>query len=178
MRATRIVPIRVYRTGTKFMTYDNTSEQQGWLTYRVGQGILIEDGKILLSGNRWYSGKPLVWTLPGGRAEEGEATQEAVVREFREETGLEVETLELAYVAESRSLLNKRLFLVCAFVVRRISGELQSRDAAVEALQFVLPAELDTYLPAPSLGGPLRFFLQNPDARARYWYFPEYQPGD
>ena len=104
------------------MTYDNAGEQQGWAAYRVGQGILIEDGKVLLSGNRWYSNKPLAWTLPGGRAEDSEGVIEAVVREWREETGLEVEVLDLAYVSEFRSVLNKRLFLACAFIVRRISG--------------------------------------------------------
>ena len=54
------------------MSYDNSPEQPGWIIYRVGQGILIEDGRVLLGGNRWYSNRPLMWTLPGGRADEGE----------------------------------------------------------------------------------------------------------
>ena len=160
------------------MTYDNTGEQQGWATYRVGQGILIEDRKVLLSGNRWYSAKPLAWTLPGGRAEEGEGVAEAVVREWREETGLDVEVLDLAYVAESRSVVAKRLFLVCAFVVRRLSGELSCQaDTGVEELRFVSPQELDEYLPAPSLGDPLRWYLAHPGEGVRYWFFPEYSRG-
>src|SRR5690349_6766308 len=85
------------------MTYDSQPQSPGWSVNRVGQGILVEEGRVLLSGNRWYSGKPLVWTLPGGRAEEGEGISEALVREFHEETGLQVEVGDLAYVAESRS---------------------------------------------------------------------------
>lgn len=160
------------------MTYDNIPSQPGWTTYRVGQGILIEDGKVLLSGNRWYSDRPLAWTLPGGRAEEGESTIDAVVREFQEETGLEVRALDLAYVAESRSAVQRRLFLVCAFAVERISGELTCQaDSGVEELRFVRPDELDTYLPAPSLGDPLRWYLSHQGGSVRYWFFPEYTAG-
>jgi ADP-ribose pyrophosphatase YjhB (NUDIX family) len=162
------------------MSYDNPLEQPGWAIYRVGQGILIEDGRVLLSGNRWYSNKPLVWTLPGGRAEEGEGVAEAAVREFWEETGLRVEVVDLAFVAEARSLARRRLFLTCAFTVRRVSGELppaslspQAGDA-VEELRFVPFGELDAYLSAPSLRDPLHWYLEPASEGARYWFFPEY----
>ena len=50
------------------MTYDQVAKQAGWGSHRVGQGILLDGDMVLLSGNRWYSGRPLMWTLPGGRA--------------------------------------------------------------------------------------------------------------
>jgi 8-oxo-dGTP diphosphatase len=157
------------------MTYNDSSPQESWQHFRVGQGILVEGGKVLLSGNRWWSGKPLVWTLPGGRADDGEGVAEALVREFKEETGLEVELLDLAYVAEARSAVSRRLFLTCAFAVRRIAGELSCHaDPAVEELRFVPLDELSTYLPSPSLGLPLQWFLDHPGEPARYWFFPEY----
>jgi ADP-ribose pyrophosphatase YjhB (NUDIX family) len=159
------------------MTYDSTNPQAEWTVFRVGQGILVQDGGVLLSGNRWYSDKPLVWTLPGGRTEEGEGVAEALVREFREETGLEIAVGQLAYVAEARSTTQRRLFLVCAFVVRRVSGVLScERDEGVEELKFVPPAALDEYVPAPSIGDPLRHYLSHLDEPARYWFFPEYTP--
>ena len=157
------------------MSYDHTIERLGWQVSRVGQGILIEDDKMLLCGNRWYTGKPLVWTLPGGRAEESEGVAEGLIREFREETGLEIEVGALAYVAEARSLIRRQLFLTCAFLVTCISGELtHAGDAAVEALQFVPFSDLPQYLPSPSIGDPLRWYIQHPAEAARYWYFPEY----
>ena len=157
------------------MTYDNTPDNPNWETFRVGQGILVEEGRVLLSGNRWFSDKPLMWTLPGGRAEEGEGVIEALVREFREETGLDVEVLDLAFVAEARSALRKRLFLTCAFTVRRISGDLSCEgDPGVEELRFVHVEELGAYITSPSLGNPLRWYVEHPDERPRYWLFPEY----
>lgn len=157
------------------MTYDNVAPQDAWAHFRVGQGILVEDGKVLLSGNRWYSGKPLVWTLPGGRAEDGEGVGEATAREFLEETGLRVEVAELAFVVEARSAVSRRLFLTCAFRVRLLSGTpATGSDPAVEELRFVPFEELPLFLPSPSLGQPLRWHLDHPGGPARYWFFPEY----
>jgi 8-oxo-dGTP diphosphatase len=135
----------------------------------------MEEGKVLLSGNRWYSGKPLVWTLPGGRAEEGEGMSDALVREFREETGLRVEVGDLAYVAESRSEVRRQIFLVCAFEVRRLEGTLSCEgDPGVEELRFVPVREVGQYMPAPTIGGPLQWYFEHPGDRTRYWFFPEY----
>ncbi|MEO8285576.1 MAG: NUDIX hydrolase [Chloroflexota bacterium] len=157
------------------MTHDLQPETPGWTVHRVGQGILLGDNGVLLSGNRWFSGKPLVWTLPGGRAEEGEGISDALVREFREETGLDIEVGALAYVAESRSVVRKQIFLVCAFVVTRVAGDLSCEgDEAVEELRFVHVSEIGSYMPAPSIGGPLRSYFEQGGAGARYWFFPEY----
>ena len=157
------------------MTYDNVTEQPGWRISRVGQGILLDSGGVLLSGNRWYSDKPLVWTLPGGRAEDGEGIRDALVREFREETALSVEVLELAFVVEARSVARRQLFLTCVFRVRRLSGELSCEaDPGVEELRAVSRADLPLYMPSPSIGDPLRYYLSHPEEPARYWFFPEY----
>jgi ADP-ribose pyrophosphatase YjhB (NUDIX family) len=160
------------------MTYDLQEEPAGWRVQRVGQGILVEDGKVLLSGNRWYSDKPLVWTLPGGRAEEDEGIADALVREFREETGLTIEVGRLAYVAESRSVVRRQIFLVCAFVVQQVEGALScAGDEGVEELRFVSIGDLEQYVPTPSIGGPLRGYFDNPEGSAQYWFFPEYMSG-
>jgi ADP-ribose pyrophosphatase YjhB (NUDIX family) len=157
------------------MVYDRVPRHVGWRWQRVGQGVLIEDGRVLLSANRWYSDRPPVWTLPGGRADDGEGVAEAVVRELREETGLVVEITGLAFVAEARSTQRRQIFLTCGFTVKRLSGELNCEaDPAVEELRFVSAADLGVYLPSPSLGDPLRWFLEHPHDGARYWYFPEY----
>lgn len=57
----------------------------------AGRVLLIERGKPPGEG---------LWSVPGGRVELGEAVAEAVAREVREETGLEVTVGELVAVVE------------------------------------------------------------------------------
>ena len=61
----------------------------------VGVGaVVVHDGRVLLvrRGTEPLKGH---WTLPGGMLEVGEALTAGVVREVREETGLDVEPVEL-----------------------------------------------------------------------------------
>ena len=55
----------------------------------VGAVVHDAEGRLLLiqRGHDPHGGR---WTLPGGRVEAGETLEEAVVREIREETGLDV----------------------------------------------------------------------------------------
>jgi mutator protein MutT len=59
--------------------------------HRVVVGALRSEGRVLL-GHRsptraWY---PDVWDFPGGHIEDGETPSEALVRELREELGIDV----------------------------------------------------------------------------------------
>ena len=63
-------------------------------SYRIG-GVLIKDKKILLTkGGDDYS-------LPGGHAQIGETSQETIIREFKEETGFDVEPLYVTSTYEN-----------------------------------------------------------------------------
>ncbi|GAB3482010.1 NUDIX hydrolase [Amycolatopsis cihanbeyliensis] len=53
-------------------------------------GILHDEAGRLLLIRRANEPSRGLWTLPGGRVETGESDAEAVARELREETGLEV----------------------------------------------------------------------------------------
>lgn len=68
---------------------------------RVG-AVIIRDGSVLMVRERpsTSSGRhdgPEVWTLPGGGVEDGEDLETAVRREVREETGLVVTSVRLAF---------------------------------------------------------------------------------
>lgn len=56
-----------------------------------GVRILLIDERRVLLVSHWYA--PWAWTLPGGGVNKGETPEEAAMREAREETGLEVNTI-------------------------------------------------------------------------------------
>jgi 8-oxo-dGTP diphosphatase len=59
--------------------------------------VRADDGRILLARRAGPPEKGK-WDLPGGFLEEGEHPRDAVVRELREETGLEIEPIELVAI--------------------------------------------------------------------------------
>jgi len=66
----------------------------------LGVGALIYEGDRILMAQR---GKPPLeglWSLPGGLVETGESLADAVRREVREETGLEVRPLDVLEIFE------------------------------------------------------------------------------
>lgn len=59
---------------------------QGCFNYRVG-AVILRDGKLLLMHND----KEDIYYTVGGRVQFGESTQEAILREVREELAIELE---------------------------------------------------------------------------------------
>jgi len=57
--------------------------------------ISLVDGKVLLIHRR---NEPVGWALPGGFVEYGETVEDAVRREMKEETGLELDQLRQFHV--------------------------------------------------------------------------------
>jgi ADP-ribose pyrophosphatase YjhB (NUDIX family) len=57
--------------------------------------IILIGGKVLLIHRK---NEPVGWALPGGFVESGETVEDAVRREMKEETGLELESLKQFHV--------------------------------------------------------------------------------
>jgi 8-oxo-dGTP diphosphatase len=106
------------------------------------------DGRVLLARNSDLSEFPGQWTLPGGGVEQGEHPDDAVVREFAEETGLSVRI--------------DTLRTVTADVLRLPTGPLEHTDRLVYDVSVIggsLRAEADgttdrvEWIPSHSLAG-------------------------
>lgn len=65
------------------MNTENTNWQQSVT------GVLIKDNKVLLARHTYGAGKNLL-IVPGGYVNFGETPQQAIVREYKEETGITV----------------------------------------------------------------------------------------
>jgi 8-oxo-dGTP diphosphatase len=108
-------------------------------------GVVVVDERALLIRRA----KPPLqgdWTIPGGTVELGETLQEAVVREMAEETGLEVEPLEILTVfdrierdGEGRV---RSHHVIVDFLCRWLSGEAQAASDALDA-RWVGPEDLE-----------------------------------
>jgi 8-oxo-dGTP diphosphatase len=88
---------------------------------KLGVGVLIErNGKILL-GKRcegWANG---TWTLIGGKLKSDETYVEAAKREAREETGLEIDDLEL--ITKHVNDIDGLPYITFGFKPRIVKGE-------------------------------------------------------
>ncbi|SDQ17612.1 NUDIX hydrolase N-terminal domain-containing protein [Halopelagius longus] len=75
---------------------ESLREELGHVSAKVGAVAVVEDdeGRVLAM-ERANNGR---WALPGGYVDPNESAEEAAVREVREETGLDVEPVELVDV--------------------------------------------------------------------------------
>jgi ADP-ribose pyrophosphatase YjhB (NUDIX family) len=102
--------------------------------FQLGAFALIfdSDGAILLCHRRDLD----AWNLPGGRVEQGESPWDAVVRETREEVGLQVEVDRLA----GAYFKPDQAEVVFSFVCRMVTGELTTSEEADDVRFFPLDA--------------------------------------
>ena len=106
--------------------------------------VIIEvgdQGRIVLIERK---NEPHGWALPGGFVDDGETVAAAAVREALEETGLQVELLELFHVY-SDPTRDARLHTVSTVFLARADGEPKGADDAARAGLFA-PDELPSPL--------------------------------
>ena len=115
----------------------------GHVTPKVGATAVVVDGEGRVLTMRRRGGG---WCLPGGNADPGEGPEETVVREVREETGLDVEPVELvdAYELPPGTGYDPHGAVTLVYRCERVGGELElSREG--EALDWRRPDEVDDW---------------------------------
>lgn len=99
--------------------------------------IPYPDNKILLIKRNT---RPFVgyWALPGGRMDPGETIEQTVIREVKEETGLEGKIVSIVgeYVEKGvKDDIDYEYYPTC-FVVEPVGGELKKQDSEVQQMQL------------------------------------------
>jgi 8-oxo-dGTP diphosphatase len=55
----------------------------------VAAGVVVRDGKVLIGQRRKSDRHPYKWEFPGGKVESGETPRQALIRELKEELGIQ-----------------------------------------------------------------------------------------
>ena len=109
-------------------------------------GILIENNEILLVQQKLSDKRN--WSLPGGRLERGETLSQGLIREMKEETGLDVEIIRMLYLCDVAASSNTILHIT--FLIKRIGGEIELPsnefdENPIHDVKFVPISELVQY---------------------------------
>ncbi len=115
--------------------------------YLAVSAAIIRAGKVLVV-RRARSPALNLYTLPGGAVETGETLTDAVAREVREETSLDIEPVALAGHREAivRGAHGRveRHFVILCFAARWLAGEPVLNDELDDA-RWIDPSELTNY---------------------------------
>lgn len=81
-------------------------------------GILLKNKSILLIKQNVENSR--AWSLPGGKVEEFESLKQSLIREMKEETGLDINVDKLLYVCDH--IYRKKTILHITFLVNYAGG--------------------------------------------------------
>lgn len=110
----------------------------------VGAIITNDKGEILMIDR---VKKPYGWACPAGHVDDGETPEDAMVREVREETGLDVREYELAhheFVEWNTCSRDVRGHDWYVFVVKSYTGEVDIEKEEAKNYQWISPEKLET----------------------------------
>ncbi|HVQ09709.1 MAG TPA: (deoxy)nucleoside triphosphate pyrophosphohydrolase [Allosphingosinicella sp.] len=106
----------------------------------VAAALIDADGRVLLQRRAPGRAMAGLWEFPGGKVEEGELPEGALVRELAEELGIETDAAALAPACFASAPVGRRHMILLLYSCRRWRGEPRPLDAS--ALKWLLPAEM------------------------------------
>ena len=122
-------------------------------TIIVVAAVLVDiDGRILVAQRPEGKSMAGLWEFPGGKLEPGELPETALVRELKEELGIDLTESCLAPLTFASHLYEDFHLLMPVYVARQWKGEPRSVEG--QALKWVQPIRLRD-LPMPPADEPL-----------------------
>lgn len=86
-----------------------------------GKGNVVVQNKV---NNEYWHG----WNFPGGHVEKGEYITPSVIREVKEETGLDIKEPKLCGIKEFHKMKDGKRYIVFLYSSDKFSGELKSSN--------------------------------------------------
>ena len=118
----------------------------------VAAALLDSEGKVLVQ--KRPIGKPMagLWEFPGGKVEFSELPEAALVRELKEELGIDIDLHDLSPLTFASEELEAKHLLLLLYVCNKWAGQIQNHEAT--AIQWLEPGQL-TGLEMPPADIPL-----------------------
>jgi len=114
--------------------------------------LIDVDGRVLLGQRPEGKSMAGLWEFPGGKVEEGETPEQALIRELQEELGINTWSSCLAPLTFASHAYEKFHLLMPLFACRRWEGTPMSNEG--QALKWVKANDLRNY-PMPAADIPL-----------------------
>ncbi len=114
----------------------------------VACALLDADGRVLIAQRPPDKSMAGLWEFPGGKMETGERPEETLIRELREELGIDVKEPCLAPFTFASHTYEDFALLMPLYVCRRWEGAPTAREHA--AIKWVRPKDLSRYAMPPA----------------------------
>jgi 8-oxo-dGTP diphosphatase len=124
----------------------------------VAVALVDVDGRVLLAQRPEGKSMAGLWEFPGGKIAPGETPEAALIRELREELGIDVAEACLAPFTFASHRYERFHLLMPLYVCRRWKGTPAPQEG--QQLAWVRPARLGEY-PMPPADKPLVALLQD-----------------
>lgn len=118
----------------------------------VAAALVDADHRVLIAKRPEGKAMAGLWEFPGGKVEPDERPEEALLRELREELGIETKTACLAPLTFASHGYEDFHLLMPLYVIRRWQGSPQAHEG--QELAWVRPNRLRQY-PMPEADEPL-----------------------
>ncbi len=133
-------------------------EKNPTMLFVVAAALTNQDGEILLQKRPEGRQMAGLWEFPGGKVDAGESPESALVRELKEELGIDVDPENLVPFIFASEPLEERNLLLLLYRCHHWRGEPEALDAT--EIRWLRPSEMH-HLQMPPADIPLVSALEN-----------------